>query len=1329
MFSSVFLRLSLLVAVYTLPATNARTAYTGEDACPSLADSLNTDGVSSRLNSDWIGALDRFAAAVEAAEHSTSHASQLRVDHCVHRDRYHACVNLVSALLAVLAPRNLVVAALGRVIDANNGFTPGGGPWPANRSHAVVASLHSIAAGAYAIWGSDWDAPRLRIESGWRALLVHELLPKLLLVLTNASSASGDGASALLQVARASDVAAAAVAGAAAAPVLHLEDALGFADIALGMLEVGYVSGVDRWLAPAMGTAGAMLKQPPERLRNAAASPDAAATSAGRKRGLIVGAVASAFAACDSSTATALCSVHSAVRGPRGPDQRIQDSGSSYHHGADSSNGRGGVGILRLAFVSSDFRRHSVAYAMHGLLHGLTTATTDPHAAEVDQHGDHAQLLQPTFSVSCYATAPVDADPVGSLQWAPVPVPVPVPPSQTDGSVTEPHMTQLLQAQPSHPWLWTLASRPSTAKLSSSAHDVPPPLHAMRYFSARDKNEGARPIGTVERYGSAAARILAGHDLRLAEVRNPTQDGGRAPLPLHAGARMSSARGSGNMLVHRVAAAEAAAAGSAAAMTAASIVHAEDAKSSQHSVAAHFGVASALGECVPSAFAGRLPAGVPGLSQTHCIAAACGGYRLFALPTAVAGAGGSNAWLSQPAGSWSSADEEAALLQHIAYGDGAGASADTTKGGTLATGQALAGSSSGAHVVVDLNGRSVGSRLPALMRLRAAAAAAAQEQLQHIAAGGARLREEVDGTVHPSLSTETGNPDIARAGAAPARAGRHIALHVGLPSLPMPLLLSAVGSPLTSAQPGAGAVDFVVADACVLPPDLLLTDGRRRAAEIGRAAAVADAGEVLERRRRAVLAARAAAATAPGQLLPPMPLSSFTEAIAYLPCPYHPVTIARPANVRNGRCHSGDAAEKSCIRRRAGSVSGSHVAADTRPPVAAAAAAVAGARGGCGYNGGPVLAALHTAQKLEPRVFTVWVQAALRAGPCAELWLLRPQGVKPLSQPTAAAYPPEAAAADAARGGCIPLPDDLHPSAAAASLPSTASKPRCSPVHGEDIEAALRLEAAARGLHPSRLRFVGIPGGRDNRTSIAAGVYGVGLDDEDDDDDGDGDGVEDGHRDGGDDGTDSGRGRGEQDRDAAGTPPQLPRRRRITVMLDAAAWGAHSTAADMLAAGIPVLTMTAGEWPSRVAAAFLTAVSRESRGSAGADGKELQLARAIKSLLVAEGLGAFEESGVRLAESTGRRRPLADFIRPAILHPRRDSPTKGISNENVISAVDAAQPARHFGRAVKAAHESSQLTDVARSLSFQAGGAFHVANSGGLDAADPGCRLPHIVVL
>jgi hypothetical protein len=1084
----------------------------GRAAPTTPADEVNSQGVTYRLNGDWLYAEDAFIRALELSELAaeTARRQQDIPDlNTALRDHYHSAVNALAAFLAMIYPRNLVAHVLAVTSEASGHFCGSNvsqssfysSPWPHGLIHPVIAPIHAIASRSYGVWGGtapgsnlvgDFDAHRIAIERSWQQLLFLSLWPH--------NSLQQQPSSQLLQ------------------PLLRGPDAASYALMAAGMMEAAYIAGIDRYLATQL-------------VESAAAISSAGSDNSGvsrTKRGIGVDVL---IAAAEKAKTEAKKSGSEAA-------------GSPYcnNHGASSSTSL--PPPLRLAFTSSDLRRHSVGYALHGVMWSL---------ARMKGRRRH--------HVSAYALAPVDIEPsfdsdgkdselLARLEWQPQ------------------HETALAA---SYPPLWR-ASPSSGAKKRlnalpdhcEGAEDCPlGPSRLMNRLPSGDR-ETLRALVTSKHQDSQGEDSIT----RIMMSTN-SRSGAR---------QISDGKTAAALLAQRLSQRDKRASAEA---------------SKRYSEASLFSHHSFLGECVwPATITEGLDVKERvirgGFTQTHCLAQATTDYSFFALDSAmlpshraktggnnssVAGsnhsnsrnsassAGSANEWISKPQDFWASSNEEEALLALWERNDPL--------------------IHSEPHVLFELNGRSVGGRQKLLQRYA-----------QRKAERRARIREQMQGQAHVELCT---NEDNDRNSGAEKRyndspravfyfrekekeqQGPEVAADSS--SSLGAVVISYLGSPLSSSLgPPRGTIDYLATDAYGLPPELLSTKRSQWAKRRWRESWLR--GDVP--RRRHTEDADEVVATAPELI------RSHGESLIYLPAPYHPVTVEL-----GGR--SPIVAASDAKRKR-----DSHAAT-------------------CPDGSGKkklIFGALHAVTKIDARTFTTWVQIVLRSSSCSELWLLRPQGVPPLSFDVGAALPKSVVDRERSEtGACINDEEgDI----------SDRGKP-CDSRHytqGEDVQAALKMEAAARGLHPARIRFVGMEGGRDNRTTMAA-LY-----------------------------------------------PQ------IDIMLDAQAWGSHSTAADLLSVGVPLLTTVTDDWPSRVGATFLKALSADDKPA-----NDLHLS------LVTHGLVEMEEVGTRLARDE------------ALLAQRlSDRLTRSSKPASRPASFDWSKRADHLSTGARAGYEALRLRESMNAL-------------------------------
>jgi hypothetical protein len=185
----------------------------------------------------------------------------------------------------------------------------------------------------------------------------------------------------------------------------------------------------------------------------------------------------------------------------------------------------------------------------------------------------------------------------------------------------------------------------------------------------------------------------------------------------------------------------------------------------------------------------------------------------------------------------------------------------------------------------------------------------------------------------------------------------------------------------------------------------------------------------------------------------------------------------------------------------------------------------------------------------------------------------------------------------------------------------------------------------------------------------------------------------------------------------------------VDVLLDAFAYGAHSTAADALRLGVPVVTLQGPSFASRVASSLLAALGRGGGGAgtgAGAGAREGKREREgarecegegldAAALLVTHSVRDFEDAAARLARG---RPPLARLLRLR-LEPLVAGPAGAGAEDNEGASpppFDFASQARALERALRAAWEARAV----------AGAGFGEATLGAEAAA--ALALPHVVV-
>ena len=391
----------------------AKTAYYTKSAS-TASDEANSAGVAARFAGDWVAAVDEFASALEL---SASEAGALLDSEISHRDRFHANVNLLSALLAVIYPRNLAASLLALSSRHNAAFVAGpASPWPRGRLQPVVASLHAVASRAYSVWSADWDGERILIESSWASLALCELLPLWSHLCARSEEAARASRSAADRGAVRSHCAGLLAAPLVAAPcaagaTLHPTDAVQFARLVTGMLEVSYVAGIDRHLCTVVAAAAeavealSQLRSESGESREAGSRRTSGQTSSAAllEEGPVASPLPMQSYVCnetvivDAGRVRAAASLgFSALRAALAGAAHEAAEQSGRHASTDgafifsaaargarrrsdwspphSSAAPGAIAAtrtparIRIAFVGSDFRRHSVGYALHGIV-------------------------------------------------------------------------------------------------------------------------------------------------------------------------------------------------------------------------------------------------------------------------------------------------------------------------------------------------------------------------------------------------------------------------------------------------------------------------------------------------------------------------------------------------------------------------------------------------------------------------------------------------------------------------------------------------------------------------------------------------------------------------------------------------------------------------------------------------------------------------------------------------------------------------------------------------------------------------------------------------
>jgi hypothetical protein len=239
------------------------------------------------------------------------------------------------------------------------------------------------------------------------------------------------------------------------------------------------------------------------------------------------------------------------------------------------------------------------------------------------------------------------------------------------------------------------------------------------------------------------------------------------------------------------------------------------------------------------------------------------------------------------------------------------------------------------------------------------------------------------------------------------------------------------------------------------------------------------------------------------------------------------------------------------------------------------------------------IAAFHTVSKFEGRIMHAWLNILQRSSPCAVLWLLQPKGL-------------------------------------------------------DSVGTRLLEEVAARGIHPKRIVFKGAKYGQDTRETIAPIVASA------------------------------------------------------HVYLDAHIYGAHSTAGDLLVAGVPIVTLITDNWAGRVAMSMVEALDTAGRVESRAGKGPSELSPSLH--LVAHGYTEYEEMAVRLTTnlrhlatlSTTMVRRLFNGSDHEPMHVGNDpSSPRLYPNGRPHQLIDYSARAQDLERTYRAAYEWRAIREIA----------------------------------
>jgi hypothetical protein len=200
----------------------------------------------------------------------------------------------------------------------------------------------------------------------------------------------------------------------------------------------------------------------------------------------------------------------------------------------------------------------------------------------------------------------------------------------------------------------------------------------------------------------------------------------------------------------------------------------------------------------------------------------------------------------------------------------------------------------------------------------------------------------------------------------------------------------------------------------------------------------------------------------------------------------------------------------------------------------------------------------------------------------------------------------------------------------------------------DSVRVRLQAEAAARGIHSKRIVFKGAVLGQDSRETIAPVVASA------------------------------------------------------HVFLDAQIYGTHSTAGDLLASGVPILTLITDEWAGRVAMSMLKALDAPVREKSSQTHWPPELSPSLH--LVAHGYAEYEEMAVRLTtnpdflatlSTTMARRLFNGTDRGAHHVGNNPSSPRLYPNGRPHQLVDYSARAEDLERSYRAAYEWRAVREIA----------------------------------